>query len=82
MAHRIKDVRKRLFLWVGVLVLLPLAAVSLGLPYLDRQAADASVRQGRALVNEKKYPEAIEAFNRAIEISPNYAPAYHGRGVA
>ena len=73
---------KRLYRWAGVLVLVLIAAAPFGLRYLDRLAADAATRNGMALVNQKQYPEAIEAFNHAIKIDPEHAPAYHGRGVA
>lgn len=53
-----------------------------GLFYLDHWAAEAATRNGRALINGKEYPQAIDHFNRAIRIDPKYAPAYHGRGVA
>src|SRR5947209_5072090 len=73
---------KRLSSWGWILVVVLLAAAPLGLRYLDRWAADACTREGRALVNRKDYPRAIEQFDRALQIDPKYAPAYHGRGVA
>ena len=75
-------VTKRFRSCVWVLLVALLSAVPLGLHYLDRYAAEAATRRGKALVNSKEYAEAIEAFGRAIEIDPKYAPAYHGRGVA
>ena len=62
---------------VGILLL-----GGVGLFYLDRWAAAAVTRRGRALVNSKEYSQAFEHFNRAIQIDAKYAPAYHGRGVA
>src|ERR1700720_4501314 len=73
---------KRLSLWGLIVLVALLVAVLAGFDYLDRWAADAATRGGRAAVNSKEYPKAIEQFNRAIEIDPKYAPAYHGRGVA
>lgn len=34
------------------------------------------------LVREHSYNEAIKAFNKAIELDPQFAAAYYGRGVA
>jgi Flp pilus assembly protein TadD len=71
----------RRFPWRWILagfVILASAAIFI----VDRWGPDAVTRSGRALVNGKDYARAIEHFNRAIEIDPTYAPAYHGRGVA
>ena len=35
--------------------------------------------RGSAKANLKKYKEAIEDFDKAIEINPNFAEAYRGR---
>jgi tetratricopeptide (TPR) repeat protein len=40
------------------------------------------VEKGVALVVEGKYNEAIEAFNKAIELNPKDAVAYNNRGAA
>jgi len=40
------------------------------------------VEKGVALVIEGKYNEAIEAFNKAIELNPKDAVAYNNRGAA
>jgi len=40
------------------------------------------VEKGVALVMEGKYNEAIEAFNKAIELNPKDAVAYNNRGAA
>jgi tetratricopeptide (TPR) repeat protein len=71
----------RRFPWRWVLagfVILASAAIFI----VDRRGPEAVTRRGRALVNSKEYAQAIDHFNRAIEIDPTYAPAYHGRGVA
>jgi tetratricopeptide (TPR) repeat protein len=65
--------------WALVGILLPGGA---GLFFLDRWAAEAATRSGRAAVNNEDYPQAIDHFNRAIQINPRCAPAYHGRGLA
>src|SRR3954451_10854162 len=71
----------RRFPWRWVLVGILLLGV-VAIFYVDRRAPEALTRRGRALVNSKDYPQAIDSFNRAIEIDPGYAPAYYGRGVA
>ena len=73
---------KRLSSWGWIPVAVLLAAVPLGFHFLDRWAADAATRSGRAAINSKQYSQAVDHFNRAIQIAPKYAPAYHGRGVA
>ena len=63
---------------LGAVVILVLVAFFL----IEKRAPESLTRKGKSLVNSKDYPGAIEAFNRAIEIEPSYAPAFHGRGVA
>src|SRR4051794_16123747 len=70
---------RRHWRWVLVGILL-LGAVAIF--YVDRRAPEALTRRGIALVNSKDYRQAINSFDRAIEIDPKYAPAYHGRGLA
>ena len=73
---------KRLSSWGWIPVVVLLAAVPLGFHFLDRGAADVATQSGMAAINSKQYSQAIDHFNRAIQIAPKYAPAYHGRGVA
>jgi tetratricopeptide (TPR) repeat protein len=71
----------RRFPWRWVLVGIVLLGV-VAIFYVDRRAPEALTQRGRALASSKDYPQAIDSFNRAIEIDPGYAPAYHGRGLA
>ncbi|HEY2017447.1 MAG TPA: protein kinase [Bryobacteraceae bacterium] len=56
-------------------------------PQPDQEAAGSSVpapvlaayNQGMDLFRAGSYPAAVEAFNRAIKLKPNYVPAYTGR---
>ena len=73
---------KRLSKWGWMPVVVLLAAVPLGLHFLDRRAADAATRSGKAAINSKQYSQAVDYFNRAVQIDPKCTPAYHGRGVA
>src|SRR4051794_23810799 len=61
---------KRLSKWGWMPVVVLLAAVPLGLHFLDRRAADAATRSGRAAINSKQYSQAVDYFNRAIQIDP------------
>lgn len=44
--------------------------------------ASGWIEKGVALVVEGKYNEAIEVFNKAIQLNPNDAVAYNNRGAA
>jgi tetratricopeptide (TPR) repeat protein len=41
---------------------------------------DEWLNKGNALVGQSKYDEAIQAYDKAIEIDPNYVPAWHNKG--
>ena len=45
-----------------------------------RQKAEAMYEKGRRLALSGDYAEALQAFNRAIELRNGYAEAYFGRG--
>lgn len=59
---------------------------SISFIYTTSSVADVKtsswVEKGVALVIEGKYNEAIEAFNKAIELNPKDAVAYNNRGAA
>ena len=43
--------------------------------------AGKKLDEGLALYNQGKYQAAIELYNEAIKLDPNYAPAYNNRGM-
>jgi tetratricopeptide (TPR) repeat protein len=45
-------------------------------------SADDSFTRGRDLMKSGDYKGAIQAFGRAVDLRPNWAQAYHGRGDA
>jgi tetratricopeptide (TPR) repeat protein len=52
-------------------------------PYLlGSPPGDYEVRQGDILLGDKKYDEAVERFNAALEIMPNHRGALMGRAIA
>ena len=65
--------------WILVCVLL---LVWLLVRYIDKQMSQALIRKGGAHLQAKEYPQAVEAFSRAIEIDRKSAEAYHGRAMA
>ncbi len=48
----------------------------------DFATAKQHNEQGKSLIQEGKYAQAIEAYTQAIELQPNYAEAYNNRGLA
>lgn len=42
--------------------------------------AEECLKEGDALINLKRYEEALIAFEQAIRLNPNYAAAYSGKG--
>jgi tetratricopeptide (TPR) repeat protein len=77
---RIQRTLIRCTVWIVVL----LAAGWYTYDYIDRAPERARVEfdKGTALMGPKTYSQAIEAFNRAISISPNIPEAHLNRGIA
>ncbi len=67
----------RLIYAVLILLLLALMASACG-----QQNAEDWNNKGYALLNQSNYDEAIQAFDNAIEIDPQNAYAWYGKGVA
>jgi serine/threonine protein kinase len=68
-------------------ILLALLPVALGFVFLGPRilAAIQAINyynQGNQFIKEDKYEEAIAAFDRALEIQPNFAEAWTNRGFA
>jgi tetratricopeptide (TPR) repeat protein len=51
-------------------------------PAFGQTTAEEWFDKGVALMNQNKYHEAIQAFDKAIEITPQYAEAWAGMGWA
>lgn len=49
---------------------------------IDPSDADYHFIKGRALFGLKRFDEAIKAFDKAIELKPDYAKAYNNKGIA
>ena len=63
--------------WLILAILL--AVISNG---CARSPEDKITREGIVYARNVKYDESISAFNKAIEIDPNYVQAYTNRAVA
>ncbi len=87
--------RKHVFLSVVLVMILGLLGCSGGVSVEKEEkevaeltaeemvaAAEVLYVQAHNLTNEGRYDEAIEKYNKAIELNPNYAIAYAGRGQA
>lgn len=48
----------------------------------ERYAAEARVQQGRQLLEQTRFEQAIVAFDKAIAMAPDQPEGYYGRGVA
>ncbi len=48
----------------------------------EKTEAIQSFQQGVAAFQSGRYPTAIEHFTQAIQLTPNFAEAYHDRGLA
>ncbi len=49
---------------------------------IDRKSRAAINHLGALQLKQQRYPEALELFQTLIELDPQYAPIYSGRGVA
>ena len=49
---------------------------------MDPQYAVAWIYKGNALYNQHKYDEAIQAYDKAIEIDPDTCTAWNNKGIA
>lgn len=43
--------------------------------------AGQKINEGNALCDQKKYREAIDCYNQALELNPDFAEAYKNRGI-
>lgn len=50
--------------------------------FLDRPPGDYEVQQGDNLLKERKFDEAMERFDAALELAPNHRGAMMGRAIA
>ena len=47
-----------------------------------RTAAIHITEQGHALYDQRRYAEALAAYNHAVQVDPLYAIAHNGAGIA
>jgi tetratricopeptide (TPR) repeat protein len=71
-----------LLIVVGLTVTVPVALLGLFELGTGLLRGEMAMRDGDQLLADKKFQEAIARYDRAIELRPNLARAYHGRAVA
>ena len=49
---------------------------------VDHEAAVAAYRSGNALFDQCRFAEAAAAYEHAVKLDPQYAPAYHNLALA
>jgi tetratricopeptide (TPR) repeat protein len=72
-------------LFTGLLLLVPAAPALLVIAPGDTSPANTAAAWndlGNSFASQKRYDMAIDAYNRAIALEPNFARAYFSRGVA
>ena len=67
-----------------ILFTIALLSISLSCNAIPTNSTNAETifTKGLSLANEGKISEALEAFNKAIELKPDYADAWYNKGVA
>ena len=73
---------RRFVILMGVATFVMFSAWAVLNNYLQSPPGDFEVRQGDILLGDKKYDEAIERFNTALEVSPDHRGALMGRALA
>jgi tetratricopeptide (TPR) repeat protein len=48
----------------------------------NNKSAEKAQKEGSEFLEKEKYNEAIACYTKAIELNPNFADAYYGRGNA
>jgi tetratricopeptide (TPR) repeat protein len=65
----------------GLLLILLLGMVLVA-PALGQQTATDWLNEGQKLVDQGRYTEAIQAYDKGIELSPQFTDLYYHKGVA
>ena len=73
---------RRFVILMGVATFVMFSAWAVLNNYLQSPPGDFEVRQGDILLGDKKYDEAIERFNTALDVSPDHRGALMGRALA
>ena len=65
-----------------VLIVVALGGVCIFTPMVSAETAEEWNEKGNSFVTSGEYEKAIDCFDKAIELDPNYALAYRNRGNA
>src|SRR5512136_1353274 len=62
------------------LIVVVLAIIILSLPAFAQTTAEDWFSKGNALFNQSNYNESIQAYDKAIELNPQFALYWNGKG--
>jgi tetratricopeptide (TPR) repeat protein len=71
----------RRYITIGIVVLLVAPLIYLLADYFDQPPGDYETRQGDIHLSAGEFEEALEDFNRALEVSPDHRGALMGRAI-
>lgn len=64
------------------LFLILLSVILLSVPIFGQETAEDWVKKGNKLSDQGKYNDAVQAYDKALEIDPQYAQAWNDKGLA
>ena len=69
---------------IRLAVIIVLGLIAIGILLIEKNMSEIvgnDCEKGMACLQNRQYTQAIELFNKALAIKPNYKPAYAGLGL-